>query len=150
MADLFGRKVRAVADLDLQNVRLNATRRNDWSPTHAEALEAAYRRFLYLFAKHPKQTFVPWSNDLDLFWHEHILDTRKYAEDCNEVLGFFLHHDPNIRHTPSVEDRARRETIRLFREEYTGHTSAPPSRMRWLVADPANLAAIRGMESKAA
>src|SRR5581483_9524182 len=32
--------------------------------------------------------------DIDTFWHGHILDTMKYAEDCQNVFGFFLHHFP--------------------------------------------------------
>lgn len=31
---------------------------------------------------------------MDIFWHYHILDTAKYAEDCNEIFGYFLHHYP--------------------------------------------------------
>jgi len=31
---------------------------------------------------------------LDEYWHQHILDTRKYAADCETTFGFFLHHDP--------------------------------------------------------
>ena len=30
--------------------------------------------------------------DIDLFWHQHILDTRAYAKDCQKVFGQFLHH----------------------------------------------------------
>jgi hypothetical protein len=34
------------------------------------------------------------SKDVDKFWHGHILDTLKYAEDCQNVFGYFLHHFP--------------------------------------------------------
>jgi hypothetical protein len=34
------------------------------------------------------------SKDVDAFWHGHILDTMKYAEDCDQVFGYFLHHFP--------------------------------------------------------
>ena len=34
------------------------------------------------------------SKEVDGFWHQHILDTRKYAEDCDTLFGFFLHHFP--------------------------------------------------------
>jgi hypothetical protein len=32
--------------------------------------------------------------EVDTFWHYHILDTLKYAEDCQAVFGYFLHHFP--------------------------------------------------------
>jgi hypothetical protein len=32
--------------------------------------------------------------DVDEFWHYHILNTRKYAADCQEIFGYFLHHFP--------------------------------------------------------
>lgn len=31
---------------------------------------------------------------IDDFWHLHILDTQKYAEDCQVIFGYFLHHFP--------------------------------------------------------
>ncbi|MCL6485635.1 MAG: hypothetical protein I4O49_15950, partial [Janthinobacterium lividum] len=34
--------------------------------------------------------------DVDTFWHYHILDTLKYAADCDQVFGYFLHHFPYI------------------------------------------------------
>jgi hypothetical protein len=33
---------------------------------------------------------------VDTFWHYHILDTLKYAEDCQAVFGYFLHHFPYL------------------------------------------------------
>jgi hypothetical protein len=33
---------------------------------------------------------------MDLFWHYHILDTIKYAEDCALIFGRFLHHFPYL------------------------------------------------------
>jgi hypothetical protein len=34
------------------------------------------------------------SEPVDTFWHNHILDTQKYAPDCEKVFDFFLHHFP--------------------------------------------------------
>jgi hypothetical protein len=33
---------------------------------------------------------------VDEFWHTHILQTMKYADDCQAVFGTFLHHNPHI------------------------------------------------------
>lgn len=58
-----------------------------------EDVERRYRKFLFLNHKHPESTVVP-SKDVDKFWHYHILDTRKYADDCQKIFGYFLHHFP--------------------------------------------------------
>ncbi len=31
---------------------------------------------------------------MDEVWHAHILDTRRYAADCDCVFGEFIHHYP--------------------------------------------------------
>lgn len=66
-----------------------------WSAQRADDAEKLYRCFLalqILYAE-SEQRIVPPS-EVDLFWHQHILDTRKYAMDCDLVLGRFLHHFP--------------------------------------------------------
>lgn len=64
-----------------------------WSRDHADRIEIEYKRFLVLVAKHPEAPIAP-SKEVDKFWHGHILDTMKYAEDCDHVFGYFLHHFP--------------------------------------------------------
>jgi hypothetical protein len=59
----------------------------------ADQLIAAYRCYLKLCAWYPDESVVP-SRAIDEVWHAHILDTAKYAEDCEAVFGFFLHHFP--------------------------------------------------------
>jgi hypothetical protein len=64
-----------------------------WSLERANAAEREYRRFLYLAKKFPNERTAPIV-DVDTFWHHHILDTRKYADDCQRVFGYLLHHFP--------------------------------------------------------
>jgi hypothetical protein len=45
---------------------------------------------IYLY---PNRSLVP-SQDIDRVWHHHILDTMKYAQDCQMLFGYFLHHFP--------------------------------------------------------
>jgi hypothetical protein len=58
-------------------------------------MEVAYKRYLMLHARHPDLTLAP-EQDVDRFWHMHILDTRKYAADCEATFGYFLHHFPYL------------------------------------------------------
>lgn len=66
-----------------------------WSALRADAVETEYRRFLYLMKKYPDAEASP-TVDVDIFWHYHILDTMKYARDCETVFGYFLHHYPYV------------------------------------------------------
>jgi hypothetical protein len=65
-----------------------------WSSAYADAVEYEYRRFLYLVKKFPNEAVAPLF-DVDVFWHYHILDTMKYAADCEHIFGYFLHHAPD-------------------------------------------------------
>ncbi len=58
-----------------------------------DVAERVYRQFLTLRQRNPSAVLVP-SAMVDLVWHYHILDTRKYIEDCNRLFGSYLHHDP--------------------------------------------------------
>jgi hypothetical protein len=66
-----------------------------WSAIRADAVETEYRRFLFLMKKYPDAQTSP-TVDVDTFWHYHILDTMKYASDCEAAFGYFLHHYPYV------------------------------------------------------
>jgi hypothetical protein len=66
-----------------------------WSTVRANAVETEYRRFLFLMKKYPDAEASP-TVDVDTFWHYHILDTQKYARDCEALFGYFLHHYPYV------------------------------------------------------
>ena len=66
-----------------------------WSEARANAVATEYRRFLFLMKKYPDAGASP-TVDVDTFWHYHILDTMKYARDCEAAFGFFLHHYPYV------------------------------------------------------
>lgn len=86
----------AALDLDPIKVKLMHEESGEgWSRAHADAVEFEYRRFLYLVKKFPNEQAAPLF-DVDVFWHYHILDTMKYAADCEAVFGCFLHHFPYV------------------------------------------------------
>jgi hypothetical protein len=66
-----------------------------WGLERANAVECEYRRFLFLMKVFPNEPTAPLV-DVDTFWHYHILDTVKYADDCQQVFGYFLHHFPYV------------------------------------------------------
>lgn len=86
----------AALDLDPIKVKLMHEESGEgWSLAYADAVEFEYRRFLYLAKKFPLEQAAPCF-DVDVFWHYHILDTMKYAADCETVFGYFLHHFPYL------------------------------------------------------
>ncbi len=135
----------AISGLDLSKVRSNVKRRHGWTEGRAVEAEADYRRFLYLLALDPTRTIVPWTMDLDKFWHEHILDTAQYAKDCTLVFGQFIHHDPNIRLAPEAEARAKHETAQLFQREFIDR-NARTDYQGWLIPSAAAVAAVGMMQ----
>ena len=64
-----------------------------WSAAQCDDVEIEYKKFLALKRSYPDKEVVP-NKQVDLFWHQHILDTQKYAEDCENIFGYFLHHFP--------------------------------------------------------
>lgn len=64
-----------------------------WTLERAEEAEKNYKRYLAVTKALDGFQLVP-NGDVDRFWHEHILDTRRYVQDCTELFGGFLHHYP--------------------------------------------------------
>ncbi|MSQ50924.1 MAG: glycine-rich domain-containing protein-like [Betaproteobacteria bacterium] len=88
--------VAAINTLDLDPIKLKLMDPEEgqgWTREYVDKMEIAYKRFLTLMVKFPDETIAP-TKDVDKFWHGHILDTLKYAEDCQNVFGYFLHHFP--------------------------------------------------------
>ena len=56
---------------------------------------AEYRRMLELIQRYPNVPAVP-SKLVDLVWHEHVLDTRRYHRDSLRMFGEYLHHSPSF------------------------------------------------------
>ena len=87
-----------IAALDLSPIKVKLMHKQSgegWSLERTNAVETEYRRFLYLTNAFPDAEVAP-TVDVDTFWHYHILDTMKYALDCERTFGRFLHHHPYL------------------------------------------------------
>jgi hypothetical protein len=119
-------KVNAL-DLDPIMVKLmDPEEGKGWDLPKVKSVEQAYKRFLFMSAT-VDGTIVP-TKDIDAFWHQHILDTMKYATDCESVLGFFLHHFPYLG-MRGEQDAANlvsafAETAKIYREMFGEEYSA--------------------------
>ena len=110
----------AIAALDLDPIKvklMHAESGEGWSLEKANAVEFEYRRFLYLMKKFPLERTAPLF-DVDTFWHYHILDTLKYAQDCEQVFGYFLHHFPYIGLRGEDDEKAHQRVGERMKELY--------------------------------
>jgi hypothetical protein len=107
------------SSLYLGSVRDAMMEKHGWTQERADAAQAEYVRFLTLLQKKPKFMLVPWldehgRDDLDQFWHQHILDTAKYAADCQTLFGKMIHHNPHVMRGSEEESEAVTKTRRLY------------------------------------
>lgn len=69
-----------------------------WTEERIDAAVQGYRAFLSSAQDEPE------NQDVDEVWHLHILDTQKYAKDCVDLFGGFLHHVPSYGTDPRSSD----------------------------------------------
>jgi hypothetical protein len=86
----------SIANLDLSPIKHKLLKEGIFQ-NQEQLLEAEqeYKLFLHLCQKYPQES-LGISKNADSFWHYHILDTKKYMEDCNNIFGHYLHHNPNL------------------------------------------------------
>jgi hypothetical protein len=98
VAQRFAHYAARTATLDFSNILHKVRHPNPnigygWSEEFSNRLEKEYRIFFAMHAAFP-ELWLPPSRVMDLFWHEHILDTHAYFADCQQVAGRYLHHLP--------------------------------------------------------
>jgi hypothetical protein len=82
-----------IYNIDFSQIISKMVTRDGWIQEDAQETCKQYRNYIFLNKKY-SDILLPPSLDIDLFWHEHILDTQKYIYDCNIIFGRYLHHYP--------------------------------------------------------
>lgn len=86
----------AMSSIDLDPIMAklcHTTRGLGWDFDRASHAIDQYRHWLWLHTVAEDVILSP-TPDVDQVWHAHILDTRKYQEDCMTMFGRTLHHNP--------------------------------------------------------
>ena len=95
-----------------------------WLQSHALETCDLYRKFLILKKKYGHLYNLPPSEDIDEFWHMHILDTKAYRKDCDIIFDHYLDHYPylGIDENSNLGDLeiAFQKTQELFALEFGG------------------------------
>lgn len=80
-------------NFDLATQKLVESKPEAWTLERAEKAVENYKRYIAITKALGGVQLVP-NADIDEIWHMHILDTRAYMKDCNELFGEYLHHFP--------------------------------------------------------
>lgn len=105
------------SSLDFTMIRRKLVEEGGWASDACVEAEGLYRKFLALNMRYPDRKLCP-NGPVDEFWHAHILDTQKYAADCQALFGQMFHHYPYFG-MRGADDRANldhafAETVDLF------------------------------------
>ena len=91
-----------------------------WTAEQALEAEKWYKRYLASIIKYPDATQHVPNGPIDFFWHQHILDTRRYGDDCKYIFGHFLHHYPyfGLNGDAAERDTSFDDTNAIYREMF--------------------------------
>ena len=79
--------------LDFSKINNKLVNYYGWNEETVKIANGLYKKWLALHICYPDLAMAP-SELIDEYWHMHILDTRKYMEDCQLLFGYYLHHYP--------------------------------------------------------
>jgi len=79
----------------LTNEDSEAANEVDWTEAQVLRVIEEYRKFLTLTLEGQGKITSP-SHNIDVIWHHHILDTKKYYEDMIDIFGHMIHHFPYL------------------------------------------------------
>jgi hypothetical protein len=91
-----------------------------WTRQQVDRAIANYKKFLHLLYIYPNSTVVP-TQEIDQVWHQHILDTRKYAQDCQWLFGYFIHHYPYFAMGSDTQQQALETAFSYTRTLFIEH-----------------------------
>jgi hypothetical protein len=66
-----------------------------WDKADALVAIKLYKRFLWLIFQYGSQHPIVPTKEIDEVWHNHILHTKQYHNDCQKIFGRYLHHMPS-------------------------------------------------------
>ena len=134
----------APAAAEKHQLVLRLQRKLGISAAEARKRVTAYKQFLALKAATLDIDATKLSPPplIDRVWHEHVLDTKRYAPACLSAFGHPIHHDPNGDADVQLRYRRREATLvaleKVYGDDYDEEiwafpAEAPPTRKRAVV-----------------
>ena len=112
-----------IKNLDLAYLEKRLAEQERWAPADAREAVRRYKNFLFLLYKYPGCSLAP-APDIDEVWHNHILHTREYDRDCQEIFGRYLHHAP-AQDSGREEKKAMEESLSRASDLYIREFNEP-------------------------
>ncbi len=113
------RKVAAI-DLEMVKMKMNDPKESiGWSNEQCEDAEIEYKRYLTLCFNYPHPHYSIFHNKImDTMWHYHILDTRAYCKDSENIFGGYFHHYPYFGLRGADDEKALIDSFEKTKEYY--------------------------------
>lgn len=108
--------IETILSLDLEYLEKRLIKQLNWNSNKAKESVRKYKNFLILHFLYPEFLLVP-TRVIDSVWHEHILHTKKYMDDCLLFFGEIFHHYPTLPTEKAEKEEAEKnfmETVRLY------------------------------------
>jgi hypothetical protein len=80
-----------VNSIDFSLIESYLEEKKSWTSQRIKQAITDYK--VFLSDAHESESLSP-TNDVDEVWHSHILHTRKYRSDCQQIFGYYLDHTP--------------------------------------------------------
>lgn len=104
-----------IEKIDLYYLAMRVVEKLNWSLAEAQEQIGKYKNFLILQFKYGKEGMLVPTLKIDEVWHNHILHTQAYFDDCQHIFGHYLHHEPTPYHPdPTVRKKFADETAECF------------------------------------
>jgi len=97
--------------LNLKQIMVSIRKKERWSAKRAKDAEHWYKNFLWMCYLNRKRPVAALGRDADIVWHNHILDTVRYRDDCDKIFRGYLDHRPFFGKLTKADEEAVEETI---------------------------------------
>jgi hypothetical protein len=105
--------IAAIMNYQMPQVINRCKKEHNYTDQDMIILEQELKKYLALSAVKTKEDLGTgmFSHDVDNLWHAFILFTPEYAEFCNNYIGHFIHHAPEINEhrSPEQQEEARKD-----------------------------------------
>ncbi|REF26092.1 uncharacterized protein DUF1399 [Xenorhabdus cabanillasii] len=99
-----------------------------WTEEGARDAVEQYKKFMFIVYKYENgDAYIAPSIEVDEIWHHHILDTKNYKKDCENIFGYFVHHFSYFPSSKNEEDTFKSmnnhfmKTQELYFKEFGEH-----------------------------
>lgn len=99
----------------LKNIIKQVQREHSWDDKYAKEVAEEYCKFLRIRLKDIQ---LSPSDDIDKFWHQHILNTANYYQFCEKYFRKFIHHYPEDAYNQEGRMNRLNKTVFVYEKTF--------------------------------